>query len=53
MLIRRFSIICLLSFIMGSALSILIAETSRPARSWDVSSGLPCTGAPADRCSIR
>lgn len=42
MLARRFFIICLLCSILGSALSILVAETARPARSWDAASALPC-----------
>lgn len=35
MLVRRFIIVCLLFFIFGSGLSILVAETARPARSWE------------------
>ncbi len=35
MLARRFIIICLLFFIFGSGLSIIVAETARPARSWE------------------
>ncbi len=33
MLARRFVIVCLLFFIFGSGLSILVAETARPTRS--------------------
>lgn len=40
MLARRFTIVCLALF--GMILSILVAETSRKARSWEIGMVVPC-----------
>jgi hypothetical protein len=48
MLARRFTIVCLLMTLFGMAFAILVAEASRPHRSWDEASsracGLTCLG---------
>jgi hypothetical protein len=38
MLARRFTIVCLLTALFGSFFAILVAETSRPTRSF----AMPC-----------
>lgn len=42
MLARRFTIVCLLITLFGIVFSILVAEASRPARSWDIDMVVPC-----------
>lgn len=42
MLARRFTIVCLLMALFGMFLSIVVAETSRKARSWDIGMVVPC-----------
>ena len=42
MLARRFTIVCLLITLFGILLSMLVAEASRPARSWDIGMVVPC-----------
>jgi len=42
MLARRFSIVCLMMMFFGMALSILVAEASRPARVLDLKSPTGC-----------
>ncbi|SUU91029.1 hypothetical protein EDC40_101498 [Aminobacter aminovorans] len=42
MLARRFTIVCLLSALFGIMFATLVAETSRPARSWEIDSLVPC-----------
>ncbi|BCH25945.1 hypothetical protein MesoLjLc_58590 [Mesorhizobium sp. L-8-10] len=42
MLARRFTIVCLLMALFGILLSILVAETSRKARSWEIGMIVPC-----------
>ncbi len=42
MLARRFSIVCLLIFLFGAGLSILVAEASRPERGQIVQSPVTC-----------
>ena len=42
MLARRFTIVCLLLTLFGMLFSLLVAHTSRPARSWDVGAVVPC-----------
>lgn len=49
MLARRFTIVCLLAAIMGSGLSILVAETARPARSWEAAEA-PCIALQSGLC---
>ncbi|MEJ6781411.1 MULTISPECIES: hypothetical protein [Phyllobacteriaceae] len=42
MLARRFTIVCLLSALFGILFATLVAETSRPARSWGIGQVVPC-----------
>jgi hypothetical protein len=42
MLARRFTIVCLLMSLFGMFFAILVAEASRPARSWDAVSSNAC-----------
>ena len=42
MLIRRFTIVCLLTTLFGMLFAILVAEASRPAHSWDIGIVVPC-----------
>ncbi|MFP1631547.1 hypothetical protein ACLB6G_07405 [Zhengella sp. ZM62] len=49
MLARRFTIVCLLAAALGSSLSILVAETARPARSWDAAV-MPCLNVDGGLC---
>jgi hypothetical protein len=42
MLARRFMIVCLLMTLFGMLLSIVVAETSRKARSWEIGMIVPC-----------
>jgi hypothetical protein len=42
MLARRFTIVCLLITLFGILFSMLVAEASRPARSWDLGMVVPC-----------
>lgn len=42
MLARRFTIVCLLLALFGMLLSLLVAETSRKARSWEIGMIVPC-----------
>lgn len=42
MLARRFTIVCLLLTLFGMTLSMLVAKASRPARSWEFGSVVPC-----------
>jgi hypothetical protein len=42
MLARRFTIVCLLMALFGMVLSIVVAETSRKARSWGIGMVVPC-----------
>lgn len=42
MLARRFSIVCLMVMLFGMALSILVAEASRPVRDLDLTSPTTC-----------
>lgn len=49
MLARRFTIVCLLAMVFGISLSILVAETARPARSWDAAV-MPCASLQGGLC---
>lgn len=49
MLARRFTIVCLLAAALGIGLSILVAETARPARSWEAAI-VPCLNADGGLC---
>jgi hypothetical protein len=42
MLARRFTIVCLLLTLFGIMFSMLVAEASRPANSWDIGIVVPC-----------
>lgn len=42
MLARRFTIVCLMLTVFGMLFSMLVAESSRPARSWDIGITVPC-----------
>lgn len=42
MLARRLTIVSLLVIIFGLVLAILVAESSRPARSWGIGLFVPC-----------
>lgn len=42
MLARRFTIVCLLSALFGIAFATLVAEFSRPARSYGIGNVVPC-----------
>ena len=42
MLARRFVIVCLLLALFGMGFAIVVAEGSRPARSWDIGAVVPC-----------
>ena len=42
MLVRRFTIVCLLMALFGMLFAILVAEASRPAHSWDIGIVVPC-----------
>ncbi len=43
MLARRFTIVCLLMALFGMAFSMLVAQTSRRAHSWDLGAVVSCT----------
>jgi len=42
MLARRFTIVCLITMLFGMLFAILVTEASRPARSWDIGTMVPC-----------
>jgi len=42
MLARRFTIVCLLMTLFGMGFAILVAEASRPQRSWDEAGSRNC-----------
>lgn len=42
MLARRLTIVSLLVIIFGFVFAIVVAETSRPARSWGIGLFVPC-----------
>ncbi len=45
MLMRRFTIVCLLTALFGMGLAILVAEASRPSGNWRDSRPVACTSA--------
>jgi hypothetical protein len=51
MLARRFTIVCLLMTLFGMLLSMLVAQSSRPARSWDIGMAVPCVFEDDFRCA--
>ncbi len=42
MFARRLTIVSLIIVIFGFGFSIVVAETSRPARSWEIGLFIPC-----------
>ncbi len=42
MLVRRFSIVCLIFMLFGIAFSAFIQNVTRPARSWEIGQVVPC-----------
>ncbi|MEX0955472.1 MAG: hypothetical protein WDZ83_09700 [Rhizobiaceae bacterium] len=51
MLVRRFTIVCLLITLFGIGFAGLVAEASRPERSWKVGTVVPCIFEDGLRCS--
>ena len=51
MLARRFTIVCLLTTLFGMVFAILVAEGSRPPRSWVVGTLVPCAFEEGLTCS--
>jgi hypothetical protein len=51
MLARRFTIVCLLLTLFGMMLSIVVAKTSRPARSWELGAVVPCVFEKGPTCT--
>lgn len=50
MLVRRFTIVCLLLTAFGISFSMLVAEASRPAGSWTNGVVVPCVFEQGQRC---
>lgn len=42
MLARRFTIVCLMALVFGVSLSVLVANSSKPSRSWEAGVAVPC-----------
>jgi hypothetical protein len=42
MLARRLTIVSLLIVVFGLGLSVIVAETSRPAQGWEIGLFIPC-----------
>lgn len=51
MLARRFTIVCLLVALFGMTLSALVANTSRPARAWEIGMAVPCVFEQGQKCA--
>ena len=51
MLVRRFTIVCLLITLFGIGLADLVAEANRSERSWKVGTVVPCMFEDGLRCS--
>ncbi|MCC0043447.1 MAG: hypothetical protein H6892_03460 [Brucellaceae bacterium] len=51
MLVRRFTIVCLLIALFGIGFAGLAVEASRPAQSWTVGTVVPCIFENGVRCS--
>jgi hypothetical protein len=51
MLVRRFTIVCLLITLFGIGLAGLVAEAGRPERSWQTGTVVPCFFEDGLRCS--
>ncbi|MFC3642163.1 hypothetical protein [Aquibium oceanicum] len=52
MLARRLTIVTLIVVIFGMSFSMVVAETSRPARSWEVGMFIPCVFEQGLQCRI-
>ncbi|MCC5778134.1 hypothetical protein T8J41_18550 [Nitratireductor rhodophyticola] len=50
MLMRRFSIVCLITAIFGMGLAILVAEASRPSDPWQNNRPFSCSGEQTALC---
>lgn len=50
MLVRRFTIVCLLIVLFGIGFAGLVAEASRPTGSWKVGTVVPCMFKHGLRC---
>lgn len=53
MLMRRFTIVCLMLTLFGMLFAVLVAEASRPAHSWDIGIVVPCIFDRAYVCAPR
>ena len=51
MLIRRFTIVCLLITLFGIGFASLAVEASRPVQSWTLGTVVPCIFENGVRCS--
>jgi hypothetical protein len=51
MLARRFTIVCLFMTLFGMLLALLVAHSSRPARSWGIGMVVPCVFEEGFRCA--
>lgn len=50
MLARRFTIACLLIAIFGALFSMLVTKSTRPARSWEIGTVVPCVFEQGAQC---
>lgn len=50
MLVRRFTIVCLLITLFGIGFAGLVAEASRPERAWTIGKVVPCFFDDGPRC---
>ena len=51
MLARRFTIVCLLMTLFGMLFSMLVVQSSLPARSWEIGMAVPCVFDDGFRCA--
>jgi hypothetical protein len=42
-LVRRFTVICMISAVFGLAFAMVVERANRPERSWEIGSVTPCT----------
>lgn len=52
LLFRRFMIICLIAMNFAFGMAVLVEQTSRPARSWEIGQVVPCVMKPDLTCAI-
>ncbi len=50
MLMRRFTIVCLITALFGMGLAILVAEASRPSHDWQDNRPFACGTQPSGAC---